>query len=168
MTKSLLGEHVRMSAMGRKFLILSLVACATFSAALVRADKPITREEIENRRQELVVTAMNFSNDGDKRKFLEVYVPYQEKLMQILKGRAKLVEQFAAEQKNGAMPDPEASQILKKSLELDGQRLKAEQAYVAQLGKILPPDQVLRAYQIETRINALYLAVVFDTVPLVR
>ncbi len=45
-------------------------------------------------------------------------------------------------------------------------RLEAEEAYVRQLKTIPPAGDVLRAYQIETRLNALYLAVVFDTVPL--
>ena len=151
-----------------------LVICLTFAcmlganAATSFADQAITREDIENRRQEIVVAAMKFSSEQTKQKFLEVYVPYQEKLMKIMKGREQLLTQFLQEQKNGALSDPEASQILQKSLAFGGQRLEAENEYVRQLKKILPTEQVLRAYQIETKLNALYLAVMFDTVPLAR
>lgn len=158
-----------MRVFNHKITVCLLLACiALASPAMVRADQAVTREDLENRRQELVVAAMKFPDDAAKQKFLEVYVPYQEKLMKILKGREKLIEQFAQEQKNGNISDAEASQILGKSLGLDGQRLQAEEVYVKQLKKILPTEQVLRAYQIETRLNAIYLAAVFDTVPLVR
>ena len=135
---------------------------------MARADDKVTREDIENRRQEIVVAAMKFSDDKQKQKFLEVYVPYQEKLMKILKGRAKLIAQYAEEQKNGALPDAEAWKILGQSLDLDEDRLHAEKEYVHQLKDVLPADAILRAYQIETRLDALYLAVIFDTVPLVK
>jgi hypothetical protein len=154
---------------GKRFLLYLACACAIVAwVHEARADQKITRADIENRRQELVVEAMRFSNKEPRDKFLQVYIPYQQKLMKILKARVKLVEQYAAEQKNGAISDPEAWKILGKSLDLDNERLAAEEAYVHQLKKVLPADQVLRAYQIETRINALYLSVVFDTVPLVR
>ncbi|HTR63593.1 MAG TPA: hypothetical protein VMH37_17920 [Candidatus Binataceae bacterium] len=156
-------------------LFRKLVFCLTFAcmvgasaAASYAADQAITREDIENRRQEIVVATMKFSDEQLKQKFLEVYVPYQEKLMKIMKGREKLLIQFLQDEKNGAVSDAEASQILSKSLGFGGQRLEAEKEYVAQLKKILPTEQVLRAYQIETKLNALYLAVMFDTVPLAR
>lgn len=164
-----LREKLEMNFFNRKVAICLVLACAALAGpAIARADQAVTREDIENRRQEIVVAAMKFPDDSMKQKFLEVYVPYQEKLMAILKGRVKLIEQFAQEQKNGNISDSGASQILGKSLGLDGQRLQAEATYVKQLKKIMPTEQALRAYQIETRLNALYLAVVFDTVPLVR
>ena len=151
-----------------------LVFCLTFACMLGAtatasfADQAITREDIENRRQEIVVTAMKFGDEQTKQKFLEVYVPYQEKLMKIMKGREKLLGQFLQKEKNGAVSDAEASEILGKSLAFGAERLQAEKDYVTQLKKILPAEQVLRAYQIETKLNALYLAVMFDTVPLAR
>ena len=153
---------------GRYVLSLALLCAVLASPFKARADQPLTREEIENRRQEIVVAAMKFTDDKEKEKFLEVYIPYQEKLMKILKQRVKLIEEFAQAEKNGSMPEADAWKILGPSLGLDADRLHAEETYVNHLKKILPADKVLRAYQIETRINALYLAVVFDTVPLAR
>lgn len=56
------------------------------------------REELEDRRQEIVVANMKFSNDEQRSKFLEVYVPYQLKLAKTLKARRALAEQFQQEQ----------------------------------------------------------------------
>jgi hypothetical protein len=153
----------------KKFAFRLLLICAIAAIwSPAGADQTVTREDIENRRQEIVVAAMKFSNDNQKMNFLEVYVPYQEKLMKIMKGREKLLIQFLEEAKNGSISDREASQILGKSLALSAQRLQAENAYVDQLKKIMPAEQVLRAYQIETKLNAIYMAIEFDTVPLVR
>ena len=159
-----------MTLSSKRFLLYLVFACAVLaSPSIARADhQKITRADIENRRQELVVEAMHFPNAEQRQKFLEVYVPYQEKLMKILKARVKLVEQYASEQKQGSISDAEAWKILGQSLDLDHDRLRAEEDYVHQLKNVLPAEQILRAYQIETRINALYLSVVFDTVPLVR
>ena len=158
-----------MVRINRNLAVCLAFACAILAATTpARADQPITREDIENRRQEIVVATMKFPDDQAKAKFLKVYVPYQEKLMRIMKGREKLLTQFLQEEKNGAVSDAEASQILGKSLGFAGQRIQAEEEYVRQLKKIMPAEQVLRAYQIETKLNALYLAVMFDTVPLAR
>jgi hypothetical protein len=161
-----------MSHLVRRIVFCLAFACMVGASAVVSfADQPnqaITREDIENRRQEIVVATMKFSDEQLKMKFLEVYVPYQEKLMKIMKGREKLLTQFLQDQKNGAVSDAEASQLLNKSLAFGRERIQAENDYVGHLKKILPAEQVLRAYQIETKLNALYLAVMFDTVPLAR
>jgi len=157
------------TALTKKFALCLLLICAIAAVwSQASADQPVTREDIENRRQEIVVAAMKFSSDNQKMKFLEVYVPYQEKLMKIMKGREKLLIQFLEEAKNGSISEREASQILGKSLALSAQRLQAENAYVDKLKRIMPTEQVLRAYQIETKLNAIYMAIEFDTVPLVR
>ncbi|MGO9604565.1 MAG: hypothetical protein ACLQAT_14450 [Candidatus Binataceae bacterium] len=159
-----------MSLAGKR-LIFSLFFAATtliMPAMAAAQQQPVTREDIENRRQEIVVAAMKLTDDKQKDAFLEIYVPYQEKLMAILKGRRKLIEQFVDEEKNGVISDAEASKILKSSFALDWQELRAESTYVDQLKKIMPVEQALRAYQIETRLNALYVAAIAEVVPLVK
>ena len=52
------------------------------------------REEMEDRRQEIVVANMKFTNDEQKTKFLAIYVPYQERLMNNLKQRKKLLDDY--------------------------------------------------------------------------
>ena len=41
------------------------------------SDSSLSLQDLENRRQQIVVASMNFSSDEQKKKFLQVYVPYQ-------------------------------------------------------------------------------------------
>jgi invasion protein IalB len=40
------------------------------------SESNLSLEDLENRRQQIVVASMKFSNHEQKRKFLQVYVPY--------------------------------------------------------------------------------------------
>jgi hypothetical protein len=39
------------------------------------SDSSLTLADLQNRRQQIVVSSMKFSNDEQKKKFLQVYVP---------------------------------------------------------------------------------------------
>jgi len=126
------------------------------------------REELENRRQEIVVANMKFSNDEQKNKFLERYVPYQEKLMNNLKQRKKLLDDYNNAQQNGVISDKEAMKLLKANLVLDRNRVLAESTYLQSLQAIMPMEQALRAYQIDERLNAFYLNDILGTIHLAK
>ena len=131
------------------------------------SESSLSLEDLENRRQQIVVSSMNFSNDQQKSKFLEVYVPYQIKLKQILAGKRKLMEQYAQQQQNGVISSSDANRILKQALTLDNRREEAVASYLRQLKPIEPEQQILRAYQIENRIYAIYMNNVTASIPLV-
>ncbi len=126
------------------------------------------REEFENRRQEIVVANMKFSNDEQKTKFLAIYVPYQEKLMNNLKQRKKLLDDYQNEQQNGVISDAEATKILNANLILDRNRVIAESTYLHALKAVMPMEQALRAYEIDERLNAFYLNDILGTIHLVK
>ena len=88
------------------------------------------REDLENRRQEIVVANMKFSNDEQKTKFLAIYVPYQERLMNNLKQRKKLLDDYQNAQQNGVISDAEATKLLNANLTLDRNRVIAESNYL--------------------------------------
>jgi len=131
------------------------------------SDSSLSLEDLENRRQQIVVASMNFSNDDQKKKFLEVYVPYQIKLKQILAAKRKLIEQYAQQQQNGVISSTDANRIMKQALALDNRREEAVASYLRQLKPIEPEQQILRAYQIENRIYAIYMNKVTASIPLV-
>jgi len=131
------------------------------------SDSSLSLEDLENRRQEIVVASMKFSNDQQKTKFLEVYVPYQIKLKQILAAKRKLIEEYAQQQQNGIIAGSDASRILRQALALDSRRNEAVASYLRQLKPIEPEQQILRAYQIENRIYAIYMNKVTASIPLV-
>jgi len=126
------------------------------------------REEMEDRRQEIFVTNMKFSNDDQKTKFLAIYVPYQEKLMNNLKQRKKLLDDYQTAQQNGVIGDAEATKLLNENLLLDRNRTMAEATFLHGLKPIMPMEQALRAYQIDQRLNAFYLNDILGSIHLAK
>jgi hypothetical protein len=126
------------------------------------------REELENRRQEIVVANMKFTNDDQKNKFLALYIPYQEKLMNNLKARKRLLDQYQQDQQNGVISDSEATKILNENLRLDRNRVEAEATYLHSLKAVMPMEQALRAYEIDERLNAFYLNDILGSIHLVK
>ena len=110
---------------------------------------------------------MKFSNDDQKKKFLQVYVPYQIKLKQIFTGERQLIDDYAQKQQNGVISSTDANRLIKQALALDAQRQNALASYCHELKAVLPEQRVLRAYQIENRIYALYMNQVTSEIPLV-
>jgi len=131
------------------------------------SDSSLTLVDLENRRQQIVVSSMKFSNDDQKKKFLQVYVPYQIKLKRILAAKRKLIEEYSQNQQNGVISSTDANRIMKQALALDNQREEAVANYIRRLKPIEPEQQILRAYQIENRIYAIYMDKVTATIPLV-
>jgi hypothetical protein len=126
------------------------------------------REDLENRRQEIVVANMKFSNDDQKTKFLAIYVPYQEKLMNNLKQRKKLLDDYGNAQQNGVISDADATKLLNANLLLDRNRVLAESTYLHALKSVMPMEQALRAYQIDERLNVFYLNDILGTIHLAK
>jgi hypothetical protein len=69
----------------RLFVILGLVGPVWSSVVYAQTLHSFTHEELEDHRQENVVKNMHFADDVLKSKFLEVYVPYQEHPMSIIR-----------------------------------------------------------------------------------
>src|SRR5271155_850174 len=66
-------------------------------------------EEREDHRQEDVVTNMHFADDVLKNKFIDIYVPYQERLFKIDHALRDLVSEYLSAQSNGqVIPGPAA------------------------------------------------------------
>ena len=131
------------------------------------SDSSLTLTDLENRRQQIVVSSMKFSNDEQKAKFLQVYVPYQIKLKKILAGKRQLLDDYAQKQQNGVISSTDANRIVKQALALDKQREEALNRYIRELKPAVPEQRVIRAYQIENRIYALYMSTVTASIPLV-
>jgi hypothetical protein len=131
------------------------------------SDSSLTLADLQNRRQQIVVSSMKFSNDDQKKEFLQVYVPYQLKLKEILTGERQLIDDYAQKQQNGVISSADANRLIKQALALDDRRHDALASYCRVLKSVLPEQRVLRAYQIENRIQALYMSQVTSEIPLV-
>ena len=97
------------------------------------SDSSLTLADLQNRRQQIVVASMNFSNDEQKSKFLEVYVLYQIRLKQIMEGKRTIVEDYTKSPQNGVISSADANRLLKRALALDDHRQDALAKYLRDL-----------------------------------
>jgi len=125
-------------------------------------------QELEQQRQAIVLKSMDFSSDKAKEAFLQVYVPYQKRLITLDQERAVLIEAYAQSQKVAALKTQAAKELLQHALQGDRERIDLVAGYLAQLEKVLPIQKVVRAYQIENRIQALMLVNVAKNIPLAK
>src|SRR5215469_7763289 len=105
------------------FVLFGLVGSAWSSAAHAQQLHSFTHEELEDHRQENVVRNMHFADDVLKAKFLEVYVPYQERLFKVDKQIRDLTSQYLSEQGDGKiLSGAQAREILAHGLRLQQKR----------------------------------------------
>jgi hypothetical protein len=121
---------------------------------------------LEQQRRDIVVRSMDFASDQQKEAFLKVYEPYQKRLTKLAEERAVLIEAYSQSQKVAALKTEAAREILKQALALDRDRVDLVADYVAQLENILPVQKVVRAYQIENRLQAVVAVNVARHIPL--
>lgn len=125
-------------------------------------------KQLERQRQEIVLKSMDFSNDKEKDAFLKVYVPYQKSLIKLDEERAVLIEAYAQSQKVAGLKTQVAQELLQQALQGDRRRVELVAGYLAQLEQVLPIQKVVRAYQIENRIQALMLVNTARNIPLAK
>jgi hypothetical protein len=130
------------------------VALATGIAAMLPDAVCGEVKSLEQQRRDIVVKSMDFSSDQQKDSFLKVYEPYQKRLTKLAEERAVLIEAYSESQKVAALKTETARELLAQALALDRDRVRLVADYVAQLEKILPVQKVVRAYQIENRLQA--------------
>jgi hypothetical protein len=125
-------------------------------------------QQLEQQRQAIVLKSMDFSGDKEKEAFLQVYVPYQKRLTTLDQERAVLIEAYAQSQKVAALKTQTARELLQHALQEDRERVDLVAGYLAQLGRVLPIQKVVRAYQIENRIQAMVQVNVAKNIPLAK
>jgi len=125
-------------------------------------------EEREDRRQEDVVQNMHFADDVLKQKFINIYVPYQERLFNIDHGYRDLVKEYLAGQANGqVISGPQARQLLNRGLKLQRERNENLNNYIDKLEKALPGGVALQAWIVESKLHAASASAYLNDVPFV-
>jgi hypothetical protein len=142
------------------------VAAAVGIAALLPDAVCGEVKSLEQQRRDIVVKSMDFSSNQQEDSFLKIYEPYQKRLMKLAEERAVLVDAYSESQKVAALKTETARELLAQALALDRDRVRLVADYVAQLEKILPVQKVVRAYQIENRLQAVVAVNVAKHIPL--
>ena len=142
------------------------VAVAMGIAALLPDANCGEIKSLEQQRRDIVVKSMDFAGEQQKESFLKVYEPYQKRLMKLAEERAVLIDAYSESQKVAALKTETARELLAQALALDRDRVHLVADYVAQLEKILPVQKVVRAYQIEDRLQAVVVVNAAKHIPL--
>ena len=148
------------------FVALSLIASVWSSAAYAQKLHSFTHEELEDHRQENVVKNMHFADDVMKTKFLEFYVPYQERLFHVDHEIRDLTNQYVqADQQT--LSDAEAAKFLARGIKLQSERNESLHNYIEKLKRAVPASVALRAWEVENKLRAEASTLYLQNVPFV-
>ena len=148
-------------------MTLSFAVPLWSSSSAAQNQPPYTREELEDRRQEIVVRNMDL-DDAQKAKFLEVYVPYQERLMRINRAFHDLERKYLNAQNNGTLSNDQAKELLDRGLKRQTERDENLRSYTEKLKSGLSPVKVTRAWQTENKLFSAADWVYTQDVPLAK
>jgi hypothetical protein len=161
-------RHTLGKASFQLFLALSLIAIIWSSAVSAQQLPSQGHEEREDRRQEDVVRNMHFADDVLKNKFLEVYVPYQERLFRINHAYRDLIKDYVQAQANGQiLSGDRARRFLDRGRSLQREYFDNLSNYVNSLKQALPGGVALQAWIIEDKLHAATSSDYLSEVPFV-
>jgi hypothetical protein len=150
------------------FVAMTLVVSMWSSTAFAQAMHSEAHEEREDQRQEDVVRNMHFADDVLKNKFLEVYVPYQERLFRIDHQFRDLVAEYTSAQANGqVMSGQKARELLNRGLKLQRERDDNLTNFIDRLMKAVPGGVALQSWLIENKLRAASASAFLNDVPFV-
>src|SRR5271169_6477774 len=116
-------EETMKNILFRFFVAMTLAVSMWSSTAFAQTMHSEAHEEREDQRQEDVVRNMHFADNVSKNRFLEVYVPYQERLFHIDHHFRDLVSEYTNAQANGrVMSGQKARELLDRGLKLQRER----------------------------------------------
>jgi hypothetical protein len=110
----------------------------------------------------------HFADDVLKNKFIDIYVPYQERLFKTDHAFRDLVGEYQSAQANGqVIPGPKARELLNRGLKLQRERNENLSNYIDKLSKALPGGVSLQAWLVENKLRAATSSVILNDIPFV-
>jgi hypothetical protein len=123
----------------------------------------LAREAIQANKKLVVAANMNL-NTNEKEGFWAVYEDYQKDLGKILERTVALIEDFAVNFED--LSEKKATDLLNSYLKIEADTVKLKKSYLSKFQKVLPPQKVVRYYQIENKIEAIIDYDLVDKIPL--
>ena len=146
---------------------LIMLALLLLPLHTMAADEDDTRElarEAIHANKKLVVAANMNLNANEKEGFWAVYEDYQKDLGEILERTVALIEDYALNFET--LSDKKAKELLNSHLKIEADTVKLKKRYLSKFQKVLPPQKVVRYYQIENKIEAIIDYDLVDKIPL--
>jgi hypothetical protein len=154
-------------------LAATLLAVALAATPLAWAqNKPLDGTDVQalkaaakTDKKALVAATMTLS-DAEARKFWPLYGEYQATLELLNRRNTRLIEDVIAQ--NQPLSDALAKTLLRESLAIQDEEVKARRAYQNRLMKVLPAAKVLRYLQLEDKIRTVRDYEIATVMPLVN
>ena len=159
--------------MGRKSLVLCLLFIfSTVLPVLVLAagegvkDEALqTRAAIAAERTRIVLDTLKLS-DSEIEVFSPVYLDYWKELNPLNERLTDLILDYSSNFQN--LTDPEALGMLDEYLDILQKRVSLRKKYVRKFKKVLPTKKLVQYYQIDNKLDAIIMAEMAASIPLVR
>ena len=147
---------------------ISALALCLFSTSLLAQqaeEEELTLEIVKAKKKLIVLENMNMTEE-EKKKLWPVYDEYQQTLEQLNQRDGKLIEDFAVNYNN--LTDETAKNLIDQYFAIEQDRLKAQKSYLPKFSKALPPNKVIRYYQIENKLDAIIAFELARAIPLAK
>ena len=150
----------------RKLLILVIGLIVASSALHAQeAYMEVIRSTIKAEKVAAITEQMAFT-DAEAAVFWPIYREYEVKLEKIHDERLALIRDYALNY--DFMDDEKAKQMVKKSFDLEEQRLKLRKEYYGKFEKALSPIRAAKFNQLERRINLMIDLQIASAIPILR
>ncbi len=134
-------------------LVLAALTMPAFGQLIVsdQGEIELTRKAIQMKRQEIVNTAMDLS-DQEGQAFWPLYRDWRAKVAGLGDRKVLLIEEL--EDNWGELADKRAGSMLDEWFRIRTDELKLHKQYVKRFRKILPEKKVARFFQLENKMDA--------------
>ena len=135
------------------FLAVAALTIPAFGQLIVSDQEEIelTRKAIQMKRQEIVNTAMDLSDENGQA-FWPLYRDWRAKMAGLGDRKVQLIEEL--EDNWGELTDERAGSMLDEWFRIRTLELKLHKQYVKRFRKILPETKVARFFQLENKMDA--------------
>lgn len=152
----------------RKLVTVALAGAIVAAAAPSFAQQDVIellRSDIQTQKKAIITQAMSMT-DSESEAFWPIYNDYQNELRKVGDERVALIKQYA--ENYDTMSDEMATDLTKRALKTQEDRLKLYRKYSAKMSKALGPKMAARWLQTEHAINTLIDVQVASELPLMK
>lgn len=129
------------------------------------ADIETLRAEYRDQRKEIVATNMSLTAD-EATKFWPLYDEYTTEVRKNNDKRYAMIREYAAS--HASMTDQQAKDHVKKSIEVDAEKIELRERYIPKFEKLVGPKKAAQFYQIDRRLDLLMNLQLTQLLPLVE
>lgn len=146
----------------RTVLFLWAILPATLYA---QSEQELTQEAVQANKKLIVATNMALSEE-EKEAFWPIYEDYQTALSSINARTVKLIRDYAKNYDN--LTASKARELLKEWFAVQNEELNLQKDFAKKFENALPPQKVIRYYQVENKLRAIVDYELVDEIPLAK